>query len=170
MNFSQPNLDFDGQDRELQLRLQWAANAARERKFWTRERSCLAWIQGSTPDDSDMAWWNSQPKWRTMNWLELHCKEQQRMRRLQQPRRSFKKCLEEQEAYIQTLIDEDEKRIARYMEIVREDFMHGRPCSISFEGSHQRDHSEYLLRAAIERLSIPTKCLGLHEDQPVTHS
>jgi hypothetical protein len=167
MNFSQPDLDFDGEDHELQLRLHWAANAARERKFWTRERACLAWMQGTTPDDSDMAWWNSQPTYRTMLWLELHRKEQQRMRRLQKPRRSFKECMEEQEAHIQTLLDADEERITRYMDIVREDFMHGRPCSISFEAdkSHHREHSERLLRIAIERLSIPAKCLGIHEDQ-----
>lgn len=163
MKAAQIDLDFEGSDPEIQLRLKWAANAARERAFWTPERRCLAWMQSTTPDDSDMEWWNSQPKYKRQEWLNLHEREQKRMLRLKTPRRSFQKAWEEWDALIQEGVAQDEAKIRRYMEILREDFLHGRPCSISFEGgekSFYRDHCEHLLRVALDRLAVPSECLA----------
>lgn len=162
MDFTQPDLDFDGSDPELQLRLRWAENAARERAFWTPERRCLAWMQNTTPDDSDMTWWNAQPKYKRQNWLDLQARERDRMREKKEPRRSFQEAWEEWEAIINEGIRQDEERITRYMGILRQDFLAGRPCSLSFESDRDgfsRQHSEYLLGQALSRLAIPETCL-----------
>lgn len=159
---NQIDLDFDGSNSELQLRLRWAENAARDRAFWTPERACLAWMQNTTPDESDIKWWASQPKYKRQNWLDLHKREGRRAKERREWRRPFQEAWEEWEAIITEGIRQDEERIAGYMEILRADFLAGRPCSLSFEcdKSHHRQHSEYLLRLALERLGIPQECIN----------
>ena len=76
-------------------------------------------------------------------------------------RRPFHIVSQEWEERLSDLLAEDERRIASYMDILRADFMAGRPCSISFDidKSHHGDHSRYLLRQALDRLAIPQTCL-----------
>jgi hypothetical protein len=161
MSYIQPSLDFDGEDPELALRMRWAENRRREREFWTPERHTLSWMLNVTPDDSDMAWWARQPKYKRQNWLDLHQRERDRMRRLKVWRRSFQEAWEEWEAIINEGIAQDERQIARWMEILRDDFLHGRPCSISLETCDPsiKWQAEHNLSEALRRLAIPPQCL-----------
>lgn len=160
----QIDLDFDGTNAELQSRMRWVENAARERAFWTPERCCLAWMQNTTPDDSDMAWWNAQPIYKRQNWLDLHQREKRRMARTGEWRRPFEVASAELDQIITEGIAQDEARISRYMDILREDFLNGRPCSLYFEcdrDGFSRAHSEYLLGQALKRLAVPNECVSI---------
>lgn len=161
MDFIQQPLDFDGEDPEIQLRMRWAENRRRDREFWTPERLTLSWMQGTTPDESDMAWWNLQPKYKQREWLDFHQRERDRMRREKSPRRPFAEAWAEWEAILAEAKVRDEAQISRYMDILREDFLAGRPCSISLETADPsiRRRLESLLKQALHRLSIPSQCL-----------
>jgi hypothetical protein len=168
MSYIQQPLDFNGEDPELAMRMRWAENRRREREFWTPERQTLAWMQGTQPDDSDMAWWNRQPRYKQKNWMDLHQRERDRMARLKVWRRSFQEAWEEWEAILDESEARDEAQITRWMDILREDFLHGRPCSISLETCDPsiKDRAEYNLREALRRLAIPSQCLEPLQKSP----
>ncbi len=168
MDFIQQPLDFNGEDPELQMRMRWAENRRREREFWTPERLTLSWMQGTTPDESDMDWWNRQPKYKQREWLTFHERERERMRREKTPRRPFADAWAEWEAICAEGAARDEVQVQRYMAILREDFLAGRPCSISLEKADFtiRWRLEMNLREALARLAIPSQCLEASQKAP----
>lgn len=157
------DLDFDGADPEQVLRKRWAENAARERAFWTVERRCLAWMQRTTPDESDMKWWNDQPKYRQRYWLSLLERAEAEARMLKRSKTDFavfEACIVEAGEII---MRQDESLTQRFLDIIREDFTAGRPCSIDLSrvDGGQRWRSERCLKEAVRLAGIPETCLGM---------
>lgn len=154
-------------DRELRLR--WQENGRKEREFWTHERLCLSWMQGSTPDESDMRWWASQPQYRRRLWLSMRKDAgelAQRERKPLMPFHLYDQMVQERGEQIER---EDESLTERFLGYIREDFLAGRPCSISLEGvfEPQLHRSERCLKEALRRAGIPDACLG-RTTQPTT--
>ncbi|MBB5351374.1 hypothetical protein HNR46_001610 [Haloferula luteola] len=159
----QLNLDLEGNDFETRLRFQWSENARRQREFWTPERLCLSWMQGTTPNDSDMRWWVAQPAYRRRYWLDLHQRAKQQAaqsRRAIAPFHIFEAEVFENAAIIER---QDEALTVRFLDWIREDFKAGRSCSIdvSTASPGQRHRSQACLDEAIRRAGIPAECLGV---------
>jgi hypothetical protein len=155
-------LDFEGTDPEQILRCRWAENTVRERAFWTPERLCLSWMQGTTPDESDMAWWDRQPTYHRRQWLYLHDKAKSEARAEKRSIRAFHLVSAEFDEAVEIRRRADESMIARFESIIREDFKLGRGCSIDLSncGASERWQSEYRLEEAIRRAGIPAACIA----------
>lgn len=161
---SQVLLDFDGTDPEQQLRRRWHENAIRERNFWTPERRLLSWMQGTTPDDSDLRWLAAQPRWDRELWLSLMDRETSRCQAERAAgrlaiRREFHIVLAAFQESAEINGATDERIIERFVGWIREDFKAGRPCSISIENASDKWRSQYLLDEAIRRAGIPLTSL-----------
>ena len=162
MSEEQIPLDFEGTDPEQILRRRWAENGRRERDFWTKDRLCLAWMQGSIPDESDMKWWQAQPGYQRTQWAYLHDKALQEARESRRAVRPYHLVQAEFDEACEIRARGDEKMIERFQEIVMDDFKAGRGCSIDLTccDNSQRWRSEYCLDEAIRRAGIPAACVG----------
>ncbi len=158
----QAELDFDGTDPEQQLRRHWAENARKEREFWTKERLCLAWMQEHQPDDSDMRWFEAQPKYRQRYYLTLFDGANSEARVMGRPRTPFHLYCAIAEESAEIMAREDESLTERFLGYIREDFKAGRGLSISLENvtPGQRWRSQKCLDEAIRRAGIPLTSLG----------
>lgn len=161
-----PELDFDRSNIELQNRLRWAENAKKERDFWTPERRLVSWMNGTTPDESDLRWLAAQPSYTRELWIWLMEREANRCRTERAAgrvaiRREFHIVLAEFEENAAINQRADDSLIERFVEWIREDFLAGRPCSVSIENAFPRWRAERCLKEAIRIAGIPTQCLKI---------
>lgn len=163
----QPELDLEGRDPETRLQFRWAENGRRCREFWTPERRCLSWMQGTTPDESDMRWWAAQPSYRRSDWLELHRRAQAEAAANRAPIAACHVFLARVEEESAIMVRQDESLTNRFLGWIREDFLSGRPCSIDLKNCSpgQRHRSERCLHEALCRAGIPAKSLGMESEE-----
>jgi hypothetical protein len=140
----------------------WAENGIREREFWTLDRLCVAYLQGTVPDESDMQWWWEQPAYKRTLWKELKDREYAAARLEGRMPRPFEKVLREHESAIDHEMGEFENLVQRFLAEIRQAFVQARPLGIDILTFDPplRERAKQALTRALALAAIPQECLA----------